>query len=804
MPSSSGSPPAAAQRTGTNGSTIRNGLLGDAIMPDAWVERPPPPRSHDSPGVGDTMMRDAWIELPFQPSRTYSNESGSNGYDYPIEAGRRIHESPASTLDRVYQREDSWEVRGGRTVHQASPIDVARPSNGQPWRGGREDESNDGAVQHGRDHLSRSQISRYDKFSTPHQPADPGGRFHEAISVTSHPPPISIPRDLSQVSAQEFVPPKYRGFLDTPGGANPSTYHVVSRSNIGVLQLPDPAHSQPVHLNHWDNVRQQPSPASEHWSTPPGQPVGHQPSPRQHWSGLYEHNDGYLAARRNRPSSPGLSPGRNLRGSTSPAIDPWNARPQTPLVSHHDYERSEDVPYKSIRGLGHGAFGVVDEIEAAPGRAPVQGRFARKIIKIPPSVSSRVREHIRNEVDIVKRLSHHHIVQVVATYSERRRFGVIMTPIADMNLEEYFESNPNPPQNDKMYCWFGCLATGLDYLHTQRIKHRDIKPANILVQGDRILYTDFGVARDVLEEVTTSTAGLVDGKSPMYCSPEVATEGRRGRLSDVFSLGCVFLEMATVLMWDYEVSIEDLHNFKETDGKRAYSANLGKTLNWILTMATRLMLYKYGESSSYGQFWTNGMHDMPARERQLCFALEWCIAMLQPKPSDRISASQLIQLVQGVNHNSRNASWIGSCCRTPMEYLPLPGDLMIVERWPDIPRLGLHDIPQPLPPTPGGTPYMYFVSEQAELARRQYPRLNLDEIDIVLEGKWNVLDWQQRAPYKDKAVAEHERYLTKRMIYCETIANWGNLSLWDKANNFMGYRFPLDPIESNSLHMQDY
>jgi hypothetical protein len=94
-------------------------------MPDAWVERPPPPRSHDSPGVGDTMMRDAWIELPFQPSRTYSNESGSNGYDYPIEAGRRIHESPASTLDRVYQREDSWEVRGGRTVHQASPIDVA-------------------------------------------------------------------------------------------------------------------------------------------------------------------------------------------------------------------------------------------------------------------------------------------------------------------------------------------------------------------------------------------------------------------------------------------------------------------------------------------------------------------------------------------------------------------------------------------------------------------------------------------------------------------------------------------------------
>ena len=70
-----------------------------------------------------------------------------------------------------------------------------------------------------------------------------------------------------------------------------------------------------------------------------------------------------------------------------------------------------------------------------------------------------------------------------------------MTPVANMNLEQYLERNPRPGVEDPIYGWFGCLAAGLDYFHQRKIKHRDIKPANILISNGCVLYADFGIAK---------------------------------------------------------------------------------------------------------------------------------------------------------------------------------------------------------------------------------------------------------------------------------------------------------------------
>ncbi|KAH0550949.1 hypothetical protein GP486_007686, partial [Trichoglossum hirsutum] len=692
----------AVQQTGSGNGAARN---GDATMRDTWAERPPPrPQS-------DTMMRDAWNDLPF-PTRKYSDESRSNEYDYNVEASRRAQTNPSPPSDGAYSRENSWGLRAGQTGHQASPDAslVQVTSDGQTWWVAREDEASDGSATHGRDHLARSQIPRYHRYS------------HDGLGIISQHPS----RDL--------------------------------------FQPQEPAPSQPVRPNHWVDFRQQPSPAPDNWPAQPVQPLGRQSSSHRYRHSPYEHSDGRLAAGRKRSSSPRRSPHHGLRGSSSPAID--SRYPQVVDLRHRDYEPNEDVPYRPIRTLGSGGFGFVDEVEADPDRAPVHGRFARKVIRIPASVSCRAQERIKNEVNIVRRLNHPHVVQVVATYIKQRRFGIIMTPVADGNLDDYLESDLPDDKMYSMYSWFGCLATGLNYIHKQRIKHRDIKPANILIKDGRILYADFGIARDVLDEQTTSTVGIVDGKSSMYCAPEVAAEGRRGRLADVFSLGCVFLEMTTVMTRDFKASVEDLHDFKETaEGTRAYSANMEKTLHWILTLATHIMSRNYGKFSQDGQFWENDIHDTPARGRQLCFALEWCIAMLQPEPSDRISASQLVQLVQAVNHNSRDISWIANCCRTPVRYMPPAADLMIVERWPHIPQLEPYDFPQPLQPTRGDTPYAHFMNEQAGIFRKKFPNYSNYEVGMVLEKRWNELDEMQRAPYKERAAEEEKRYITKRTIY---------------------------------------
>jgi len=90
------------------------------------------------------------------------------------------------------------------------------------------------------------------------------------------------------------------------------------------------------------------------------------------------------------------------------------------------------------------------------------------------------------------------------------------------------------------------VAEALTVAHAQGVVHRDIKPDNILLEGDRVLVADFGVARAVSEVQEKLTAtGMVVG-TPTYMSPEQASGEREidGR-TDIFALGCVLYELAS-------------------------------------------------------------------------------------------------------------------------------------------------------------------------------------------------------------------------------------------------------------------
>ena len=67
------------------------------------------------------------------------------------------------------------------------------------------------------------------------------------------------------------------------------------------------------------------------------------------------------------------------------------------------------------------------------------------------------------------------------------------------------------------------VAGALDYAHAEQVLHRDIKPANILLDGERVMVCDFGVARavEVAAGDSISSSGLVLG-TPAYMSPEQA------------------------------------------------------------------------------------------------------------------------------------------------------------------------------------------------------------------------------------------------------------------------------------------
>ncbi|MBA3541969.1 MAG: serine/threonine protein kinase, partial [Deltaproteobacteria bacterium] len=96
-------------------------------------------------------------------------------------------------------------------------------------------------------------------------------------------------------------------------------------------------------------------------------------------------------------------------------------------------------------------------------------------------------------------------------------------------------------------------AAALHHAHEQRgpdrkplgIVHRDVSPANILVGYDgSVKGCDFGIAKAVMRTAETQ-AGMLKGKVA-YMAPEHCTGQTVDRRSDVFALGIVLYELATV------------------------------------------------------------------------------------------------------------------------------------------------------------------------------------------------------------------------------------------------------------------
>lgn len=87
-----------------------------------------------------------------------------------------------------------------------------------------------------------------------------------------------------------------------------------------------------------------------------------------------------------------------------------------------------------------------------------------------------------------------------------------------------------------------------------------------------------GIARDFSDNQASTTTGPTT-RTYDYCAPEVADSAQRGRSSDVFSLGCVFLEMFVV--FTEAATLKEGRSRRDTDGDQSYHANLDKVKAWV-------------------------------------------------------------------------------------------------------------------------------------------------------------------------------------------------------------------------------
>jgi TolA-binding protein len=208
---------------------------------------------------------------------------------------------------------------------------------------------------------------------------------------------------------------------------------------------------------------------------------------------------------------------------------------------HCYFQKHETAPLDMKGSLGHGAYGLVDRVMSTISFR----QYALKRLRR----SERTKEDIKRfiaEIEILKRLKHQHVVEFVGSYTDQRYIGLLMSPVADMDLCTYL-ALANGSQHRELRTFFGCLARALDFLHGENVRHKDIKPKNILVHGDNVLFSDFGIAFDFTDQDGSTTVGIGSLGTPKYLAPEVATDQPRNTSSDIWSLGVVFLEMIMVL-----------------------------------------------------------------------------------------------------------------------------------------------------------------------------------------------------------------------------------------------------------------
>jgi serine/threonine protein kinase len=139
------------------------------------------------------------------------------------------------------------------------------------------------------------------------------------------------------------------------------------------------------------------------------------------------------------------------------------------------------------------------------------------------------------EARLAARLSHRNVVRVFDIVEEDGCPWIVMELLAYRSLRDLIkEEGPLSPAA-AAEVGLGILAA-LRAAHRAGIAHRDVKPANILMAPDRVVLTDFGIARAAGTSELTTTLGVLIG-SPSYMSPERARGGGSGAPGDLWGLG---------------------------------------------------------------------------------------------------------------------------------------------------------------------------------------------------------------------------------------------------------------------------
>jgi len=201
-----------------------------------------------------------------------------------------------------------------------------------------------------------------------------------------------------------------------------------------------------------------------------------------------------------------------------------------------------DGRYKILRKLGEGGMSVV----YLAVNEKVNKHWAIKEVKKEGVENfETVHQRLLTEADILKRLHHPNLPDIVDIIENEETFLLVMDYIEGRQLESIVQEY-GPQNEETVVNWGKQLCDVLSYLHSQNppIIYRDMKPANVMVQKDgKVVLIDFGTAREFKESQAEDTLCL---GTCGYAAPEqYEGQGQSGIRTDIYCLGVTLYYLLT-------------------------------------------------------------------------------------------------------------------------------------------------------------------------------------------------------------------------------------------------------------------
>jgi tRNA A-37 threonylcarbamoyl transferase component Bud32 len=161
-------------------------------------------------------------------------------------------------------------------------------------------------------------------------------------------------------------------------------------------------------------------------------------------------------------------------------------------------------------------------------------------IKGPQIVSEADRERFTKECEILSKLNHRSIANVLdfGTTDDYLFLALEYFPCGSLR-----ERLKHPVSEADAVNYAHQIGEALQIVHAARVVHRDLKPSNLMLTNEnRLVLIDFGSARTQFAPSELARSGDCTG-TPYYVCPEQIDDREPDARGDLYSLGVVLFEM---------------------------------------------------------------------------------------------------------------------------------------------------------------------------------------------------------------------------------------------------------------------